>query len=299
MVVIDPTGDWVVHNGRRMRADEAAVRVSHPGFRYGLGLFETILAVDGRGVCVADHLVRMRASAEWLGLRGVPTAAQAARAIASLHEARPAKYGMVRIYLAARSTQGPESDWTVTQEAIAATELRALRRGAKSGISRWVQPTTHPLVAHKTLAYLDRWLTTRDARAAGHFDQIRLDEGGRVAEGSMSSVFAVLRGDLMTHPTAAGVLPGVTSARVLALAANARIPTVERPIHRDELAEVSEVFLTNSTKGVVPVLELDGKPVGNGKPGPATLRLQKLLDQDTRRGLRGGTAGLRTPPRVP
>lgn len=289
MGVLDATGDWVIHQGRLSPADAAAVRVSHPAFRYGLGLFESMLAVEGRLICTSEHLLRMKHSAQWLRLTGMPGSRAVHSGAHALYRARRSeglsdaalRFTMVRLYLSPRSTDRPESEWTMTMESVPAGEIRSLARGAASGLSRWQQPTNHPLVAHKTLAYLDRFLTTRDARAAGHFDQVRLDEHDRVAEGSISSVFVVKRHELFATPVIGGILPGVTSARILRLARAERVVIHERAVHRDELAEADEIFLTNSTKGVVPVVEFDDRPVGRGKPGAVARRLQRLLDRDT------------------
>ncbi len=288
----DPTGEWVVRNGRLRTHAEAAVRISHPGFRIGLGLFETLLAVDGRVVAAAEHVERMRASARWLGLRGTPAAPAVRRGVAELHAAwrsagasRAAlRFLLVRLSLSPASIDARTADWTLTAEPIDAAARARLRRGVACGLSSWRQPSTHPLVAHKTLAYLDRWLTTRDARREGHFDDIRLDDEGCVAEGSLSSVFVVADGVLRAPPTAGGILPGVTATAVLRLARRARLRVRIEPIPAGDLLDAEEIFLTNSTKGVVPVLRLDGRRVGKGRPGPVTRRLQGMLE----RALTGG-----------
>jgi branched-chain amino acid aminotransferase len=134
---------------------------------------------------------------------------------------------------------------------------------------------------HKTLAYLDHVVARDLAVAAGADEAVRLGADGEVLEGSTSNVFAVVRGTVVT-PMIAGVLPGVTRARVLAACAGAGIGVHEARLTLAELRSADEIFVTSAVRGVVAVTRLDGesRPVG-----PLTARIAGLY----RAGLRHQT----------
>lgn len=128
--------------------------------------------------------------------------------------------------------------------------------------------------AHKTLAYLDHVIARDLARAAGADEGIRLDAEGRAVEGATSNLFAVVAGAVVTAPTASGVLPGIVRGRVLAACAREGIPAREAAIAVDELRGATEVFVTSSLRGVVPVTRLDGAARA---AGPITARIAECV----------------------
>jgi branched-subunit amino acid aminotransferase/4-amino-4-deoxychorismate lyase len=126
-------------------------------------------------------------------------------------------------------------------------------------------------------------LAMRAARAQGAAEALLEDAHGSILEGSTSNVFAVFRGILVTPPQSAAILPGITRARVLELA-RSTLPVEERALHKAELAQADEVFITSSIRELVPVVRIDGRAVGPGAPGPITL---DLLAQFRAAALRG------------
>lgn len=98
-----------------------------------------------------------------------------------------------------------------------------------------------------------------------------------VTEGSHTNVFGVIDGEVRTYPNSNYILPGVTRDVVIELARDAGIPISETPIYRHEIAKLEECFLTGTTSDVMPVVQIDGKPVGSGRPGSITTRLYELL----------------------
>jgi len=113
-------------------------------------------------------------------------------------------------------------------------------------------------------------------------DAARPADDGVVTEGSLSTVFAVAGGELRTHPLGARILPGVTRAAVLALARDLGVPVREAPCTLGELRGAAEVFVANTTADVMPVVALDGRPVGDGRPGPVTRRVGEALARRVR-----------------
>jgi len=106
---------------------------------------------------------------------------------------------------------------------------------------------------------------------------------GWLAEGTVSNVFVVQRGRLVTAPEWAGILPGVVRDTILALARRAKLPVDERPLTRHELYTAEESFVTNSLIGIVPVREADGRRIRRC-PGPVTRRLRRAYELGVGRG---------------
>jgi branched-chain amino acid aminotransferase len=115
-----------------------------------------------------------------------------------------------------------------------------------------------------------------EARAAGADEALFLDTAGHLAEGAASNLFLVAGGALWTPPLSCGVLPGITRAVVIELAAAAGIPVREEPLAPAALRDATEAFLTSSLRELVPVVAIGDDPVGDGRPGPLTLRLLEL-----------------------
>jgi D-alanine transaminase len=128
----------------------------------------------------------------------------------------------------------------------------------------------------KTVNLLPNVLANQQATARGAYEAILLREG-IATEGTHSSLFAVVGGELRTHPNGPWVLPGVTRDVVLDLARAAGVPVREEAVTARELAAASELFLTGTTTDVMPVTQVDGRPVGSGAPGPVTRQLAGLF----------------------
>jgi branched-chain amino acid aminotransferase len=120
-------------------------------------------------------------------------------------------------------------------------------------------------------------LAKREVIKAGYDEAIMLDGNGQVAEATGENIFAVIRGRLVTPPLSAAILAGITRDSVITLARDLGIQVVEEPIARDQLLLADEVFLTGTAAEVTPVREIDDRPIGNGKPGPITQRIQQTF----------------------
>jgi branched-chain amino acid aminotransferase len=152
--------------------------------------------------------------------------------------------------------------------AITASE----RRNEQSALSRV-----------KSANYLQSVLARIEADRNGAQEAILLNARGYVAEASTSNVFAVAGGSLATPSVDSGALPGITRAAVIELAAEARLPVTERLVTPEELLDADEAFLTNSLMEIMPLTELDGQPIGSGRPGPVTQQLAEAYRELVRR----------------
>jgi D-alanine transaminase len=134
----------------------------------------------------------------------------------------------------------------------------------------------------KSVALLGNVLLRQAAEDAGCEESILIREG-RVTEGSSTNVFIVTAGEIVTPPKTNLLLPGITRDLVLELAREAGLPCAEREVRREELASAEEVWLTSSSREVVPVTRIDGRAVGRGRPGEEWRRMDGLYqDYKTR-----------------
>lgn len=140
--------------------------------------------------------------------------------------------------------------------------------------------------AVKSGNYLNNVLALGEARRRSKaYEAILCGGDGSIAEGSTSNVFIVKGGEVWTPPPEAGILDGITRAKVIGLCRESGVPLLERRISPDELRGADEAFITSATRGVLPVTTVDEKPVAGGRPGPVTRKLIGLYDALARRGV--------------
>ena len=285
-----PDEPLLIHvNGCLLAADAPAVSALDRGFLYGDGLFETVRAYGGVLFRLDAHLERLRASAAELRItEQLDTAAiaqQAAELLArnGLHDAT-LRITLTRGVHGGRLELAPAAHPTLV---LAARPTRPLPpslygRGATAWVVSVRQNAASPLPRHKTLNYLDKLLAQTQARERGADQAILLDTRGRVAEAASSNLFLALDGGLDTPSLETNLLPGITRREVLRLARSAGIEAEERAVAPEELARADEIFLTNAVVELLPVLAVDGRPVGPGTPGPLTRQLHAAYREQTR-----------------
>jgi branched-chain amino acid aminotransferase len=127
-------------------------------------------------------------------------------------------------------------------------------------------------------SYVNAALAKSEAALAGADDAILLSEDGSVSEGTVSNLFLVRAGRLITPPVTAGILEGITRQSVLTLAEDSGLAVTERQVQRSELYVADEAFLCGTAMEIAPVIEVDRRPVGDGAPGPVTRQLAQALD---------------------
>lgn len=272
---------WV--DGHLAPVQLATISAVDRGFRSGEGVFETLRVRQGRTFRLAAHLERLHTAATGIGL-DVPAAALPA-AIAAVVGAN-ASLGtdlVVRITCSAGPVDlaSPFPGRGVGPGTVVLTAQRTRAPGAPPPppASGHLVDVHRPLAAWKTTSYLAAVTAQREARHRGASDAVLCDAAGRPLEAATANLFAVLGATVVTAPVAAGVLPGVTRAAVLAIAADLGLAVEERVLHRDELATAPEALLTSAVRGIRPLVALDGRPIGDGTPGPATRRLLAALEE--------------------
>lgn len=266
-------------NGRLVDEADAAVSVRDRGFLLGDGLFETMRAYGGRVFAQHEHLERLRRGAARIGL-ALPDGL--ADAVSETLDASGLADAAVRLTVT-RGCAEADGGGLVTAASSAATTAIIVRcyepltewydRGLRAGLAAGRLDENRATAGLKHLGYLEAILAMRTARSSGWDDAVFLDTAGHVAEATASNVFIVVDEALMTPPVTCGILPGITRAAVVPLAARRGWTVREEPLAPGALAEATEAFLTSSLREIVPLVAVDGVPVGAGRPGPVTRRL--------------------------
>jgi branched-chain amino acid aminotransferase group I len=285
-------------NGRLIPRFEAKLSPFDHGFLYGYGLFETMRAYNGRIFRLDSHITRLRCSAESIGLvHSILTTDEGkqslkAACMATLEE-NELKDARVRLTVSAGEGDitpdpGTCSSPTVliTARNLVPSPPKKYETGFKAAVSFLRRNSQSPLSRLKSTCYMENVLARMAAKAAGYDEAIFLNEQGYLAEGSTTNIFLVSHGELVTPSFESGVLPGITRDAVLEIARTSNIKATERWVELNELIEAEESFLTNSVLELMPLVSIEGRPVGSGKPGKLTRDLlfayRKLVDETLR-----------------
>jgi branched-chain amino acid aminotransferase group I len=265
-------------NGSLIPRSQARISALDYGFLYGFGLFETMRAYEGQVFRLDRHLNRLVHSAEVLGLPiGVTDLKSAVMATIQANQLGDAR---VRITISIGEGGIVPDPSTCDKPTVLILAghyqpypQQVYEKGFRAIVSSIRRNSQSPLSRLKSANYLESILARQEARAAGIDEALCLNEKGLLAEASMSNIFLVTNSILRTPGQDSGILPGITRETILELASPLGINTVEHDIRLDELFQAQEAFLTNSLMEIMPLTEIDGKPIGSGKPGPFTKRL--------------------------
>lgn len=280
-------------NGEFMPLTEARVPVLDRGFIFGDGVYEVIPVYARVPLRLAEHLARMQNSLNAIHLRNPLAAEEWTRIVGEIIERNAwedqAVYVQVTRGVAPRDQAFPaDATPTVFVMANAMSKPSAEQRERGVGVItaedfRWQRCDI------KSVSLLANCLLRQLAAEAGCVEAILLRDG-HVTEASTSNVFLVKNGVIVSPPKDRRILPGITLDLVLDLARNAKLPIEIRPVPEHELREADEIWVSSSTKEVLPVTTLDGKPVGNGKPGPMYARMYGLYQDHKAQIARAGAA---------
>jgi D-alanine transaminase len=271
-------------NGQFLPREKAFVSVDDRGFVFGDGVYEVIRVVDGRFFTGAEHLARMEEGLDAIGIER-PADLTPARIIEigerllgenDLLEGHATVYLQITRGAAVRTHFFPTTPveptiFISTARFSPAPDL--LETGASAVTCPDVRWSRCNL---KTLNLLANVLAKQSAVEKGAVEAIFVRDGV-VTEGSSTNVFVALDGRLHTFPVCNYILAGITRGVVLELAAELGIQVQETPARAEDLVRADEIFLTGTTTDVLPIVEVDGRPVGTGTPGPLALALGRAL----------------------
>jgi len=268
-------------NGSVVPAEEARVCVLDNGFTFGDAVYETLRTYGGRPFELGRHLARLRASAARLGFsipdddreletRLLALLARAANAESYIRLIVSRGVGDISYHF---ERVGPPTVVMVVKPFEPYPDTAYL-----DGIDVAVVDVrrNHPRAldpAIKSCNLLNNILAVREAQARGAEEALLLNDKDELAEGASTNLFLVKGGAVATPPLTAGILAGVTRAVLLGLLREQGIPCREAPVPVGDLRAADEAFVTSSTREVMPIRAVDGRPVGDGRPGPVTRRI--------------------------
>jgi branched-chain amino acid aminotransferase len=290
--VIDRRPAFVWVDGEVLPADGRHLSVFDRGFQLGDGIFETLRVKAGHPTELREHVARLRRSADGLAiLLPDDVDARLASGIADLLAAEgmagadgdaSVRVTVSRGVWAARGLLPPLTERlaaTIVIQAWPVTPVPAghLEHGISFVVSAIRRDPRNPIVTLKTTSRAGYVYARLEARRAGADDALFLTESGHLSEATTANVFLVRTAvdgvlELATPSLDCAILPGTTRSWLLRWAAGAGLRAVEGWLTPDELAAAHEAFVSSSVAGVLPLTRFNGHPIGDGRPGPWTLR---------------------------
>ncbi|MGH6943733.1 MAG: D-amino-acid transaminase [Geminicoccaceae bacterium] len=268
-------------NGRYGPLREARVAVEDRGYQFADGVYEVIKVLDRRPRDLARHLDRLERSLAALEI--APPVSRAA--LLQILSETLRRNALVSALLYIQISRGTAARNHVFPKRARPSLVVTVRRPSFPGPAereRGVEVISLPDLRWgrcdiKSISLLPNVLARQRAAAAGCREAWLIDHAGKVAEGSASNAYIVDRaGRLVTHPLCERILGGVTRSVILELARGDGIETVEQPFSLEEACAAAEAALSSTSSWLLPVVAIDGRPVGDGAPGPVVRRLMAL-----------------------
>ncbi|MEM6820621.1 MAG: branched-chain-amino-acid transaminase [Verrucomicrobiota bacterium] len=277
-------------NGEFFEEKDAKISVFDHGLLYGDGIFEGIRAYNKRVFRLEEHIDRLYDSAKAILLTIPMSKEEMTEAVLETLRFNEMEEGYIRLVV----TRGegylglsPDRCKKPSVFIIAAVLELYPREFYENGLEVVTVPTmrTSPASlnpAVKSLNYLNNVMAKVEGKLAGVQEVIMLNSEGLVAECSGDNIFVMKKGVLMTPPIYMGALGGITREVIMELAEKLGIPLKEQPLTRYDLFVADEIFLTGTGAEVIPVVKVDGREIGSGKPGEHTLKLLDAFHEETR-----------------
>lgn len=277
--------DIVYLNGQYLPLSDAKISVMDRGFLFGDGVYEVIPAYAGQLFRLENHLERLDNSLRSIRLSNPHSHEQWRDILTPLLQA-----GLDQsVYLQVTRGVAPKRDHAFPQTVLPTVFAMV------SGINPYadhehgvnavsMEDSRWKLCDTKAITLLANVLLRQSAVDQGCAEAL-LFKDGYLTEGAASNAFAVINGILITPPKTPAILPGITRDVILEIARHNNIPCSEQAINKTDLINASEIWVTSSTREIIPIVELDGKQIGDGKPGPLWQTFYKLF-QDYKQSLR-------------
>ena len=286
---MEPT-KFIWMDGELVPWDNAQVHVLSHALHYGTGVFEGLRAYeteDGPAIFRLDeHMVRMVNSAKAYGIPLRWSADDLSKAAKEVFAANELRSGYIRpLVFYGTGSMGLNPAGAEVRTIIATWEWGAylgeegLANGIRVAVSSWRRIDHSMLIpnAKGTGGYLNSILAKEEAVRAGYDEALMLNFKGYIAEGSGENLFVVREGAVVTPPSTSGSLDGITRGSVMTLLEDDGHAVREADLTRSDLYYADEAFFTGTAAEVTPIREVDGRPVGDGTPGPVTRRAQELF----------------------
>ena len=281
----------IYFNGKLIPKEEAKVSVYDHGLLYGDGVFEGIRSYNGKVFRLEQHLDRLYNSAQTIALKIPLPKDEMGKAVLKTLRANKLRDAYIRLVvtrgigdLGLDPRKCPKPTIFIITDKIVLYPEEFYRNGLEVIVTktkRNIKEALNPEI--KSLNYLNNILARIEVNKAGMAEGIMTNVEGYVAEATADNIFIVRNEEVITPPTEMGALRGITRDAVLKIAESFGIKTHELPFTVKELYEANECFLTGTAAEVIPVVKVDGKNIGNGKPGEITLKLREGFKKLTQR----------------
>ena len=291
-------------NGKIAPADQAVVPVYDHGFVYGEGVYETLRTYNRVPFLYDRHMRRLRQSAERLLL---PVPFDDGTLLSSIEQTIAAAGELNEAYIRILLTRGvgdltydPKSTPTPTTVVIVkpfeAPAARVYNEGIRVSLVQMLRnhpKSVNPIIKSNNL--LNNALAMQAAYRSGAEEALMCNYRGELTECSQSNFFMVRGGAAVTPPSEAGILEGVTRGFLFELGRELGIDVREETLTPGDLETADEMFITSTTRELSPVVNVDGRAVGDGKPGPVTKKLTELYQTRAQELTRAARAGSKEP----
>lgn len=278
----------VWHNGEFIPWKEATIHVGSHAMSYASCLFEGIRAYNtphGPAIFrLKEHTERLINSAKIYRMELAYSLGELQQALVEMVRVNQAKHCYLRPLvfrgygeLSVSPLKNPIEIFLLAWKWGKYLGDEALKNGVDVCISSWqrIAPNTLPAMAKAASNYMNAQLIKMEALTNGYAEGIALDSNGQLSEGSGENIFVVREGKLFTPPLASSVLPGITRDTVMTLAREMDLAVTEQPLARELLYIADEAFMCGTAAEITPIRSVDRIPIGKGKPGPITLKLQE------------------------
>lgn len=277
-------------DGQFYDRENAKISVFDHGLLYGDGVFEGIRAYNGRVFRLEEHIDRLYDSAKAILLTIPISKEEMTKVVVETCRLSDVREGYIRLVvtrgvgnLGLSPDRCPKASVIAIASALELYPEKFYREGltmVTSGTTRMPPNALNPAI--KSLNYLNNILAKIEGGLAGAQEVLMLNSEGYVAECSGDNIFILKKGTLFTPPVYAGALGGITRRAVLELSDKLKVPSKEIPLTRYDLFVADEMFVTGTGAEIVPVIKLDGRVIGDGKPGAETKRFIEAYHELTR-----------------
>ena len=277
-------------SGKYFDKEDAKISVYDHGLLYGDGVFEGLRSYGGKVFRLKQHLDRLWESARAIWLEIPMTRDEMAKAVNDTLALNGIKDGYIRLVITrGAGALGLDPNRCSNPQVIVIADHIQMypKEMYENGLSIITASTIRNHSAAlspriKSLNYLNNIMAKIEGLQAGCVEALMLNAKGEVAECTGDNIFILRKGVLQTPPIDAGILEGITRDAVLELAQELKIPVQQIPLVRHDIFIADECFLTGSAAEIIPVVKLDNRTIGDGRPGPITRRLTERFHQLTR-----------------
>ena len=268
-------------NGKIVRVDKALIHPNDLGILRGYGVFDVLKTVNGKIFLFDEHFKRLNDSADYLGVKLPVEKIEIEEVIKKLIARNKTKQASIRIVLTGgRSADVMHFDSRTPTFYILVSEFKPLKPELfKNGIKLATVGHSRDAAEIKTTNYVEAVKAINERQKKEKFFEILYVSDGKVLEASTSNFFVFI-GDKLITPKG-NILKGITRNLVIKLAKK-EFEVEERELKTEELALVTEAFIAATNKDIVPVVQIDDKKIGSGKPGNNTKRLMEIFEEFVR-----------------